>query len=286
LHIVETEKLPWELIVPNTRGGDVYRKGIRDAEGGHQVSYDVRLERFGEGDRSYASIRHRHDFEQLRFAVSGKMDLGVGVLNEGEVGYFPANAFYGPQKCEGAMILIAQWGDRFIRKTDSDRAVVELSAVGEFVDGVYRSTGSNGKTIKKDPLNAIWEQVFQQPYVPQRSRYTQPIILSPAGFGWSSPEGATQARRMGVFTENGVALEMIAWTEDGTFHSQLAVGDERPTLMFTTKGVFSCDGRQFGALTSIWADPGESVKIEAEQGSELFRLNLPAPASRITLGLA
>jgi hypothetical protein len=105
---------------PNPRGGDVFRKVIRAAEGGAEVSYDIRLERFGEGDREYTSVRHRHDFEQLRFAAAGRMDLGFGMLEEGDVGYFPANAYYGPQRCDGALILIAQWGDRFITKEQSD----------------------------------------------------------------------------------------------------------------------------------------------------------------------
>ena len=86
MQIVETDKLEWELIVPNTRGGDIYRKAIRIAESGEGVAYDVRIEQFGEGDRAYTSIRHRHDFEQLRFAVSGTMDLCFTTLNEGEVG--------------------------------------------------------------------------------------------------------------------------------------------------------------------------------------------------------
>jgi hypothetical protein len=33
------------------------------AQGGDQVSYNVRLGLFGESDRAYTSIRHRHDFE-------------------------------------------------------------------------------------------------------------------------------------------------------------------------------------------------------------------------------
>lgn len=80
MQIVDTTRQSWDLIVPNPRGGDVYRKQIRSAEGGRQVSYDARVELFGEGDRAYSSIRHRHDFEQLRFAVKGRMDLGFAVL--------------------------------------------------------------------------------------------------------------------------------------------------------------------------------------------------------------
>jgi len=108
MHIVDTTQHTWDLIVPNTRGGDIYRKMIRGAEGVREVDYDIRIELFSGGEETYKSIRHRHDFEQLRFAVSGRMDLGFDVLEEGDVGYFPANAYYGPQTCADALILIAQ----------------------------------------------------------------------------------------------------------------------------------------------------------------------------------
>ena len=62
MHIVETTRLPWDLIVPNTRGGDIWRKQIRGAEGGRQVSYDVRIERFGEGDRVHVFLDRTEGF--------------------------------------------------------------------------------------------------------------------------------------------------------------------------------------------------------------------------------
>jgi len=283
MQIVDTTRQPWELIVPNTRGGDVYRKVIVAAQGGDQVSYDVRLELFGEGDRAYASIRHRHDFEQLRYAVSGRMDLGVGMLDQGQVGYFPANAYYGPQKCDGAVILIAQWGDHFITKADSDRAVAELSRAGEFTGGIYRSAGPDGRPFNKDPLNAIWEQVFGRPYVPQKPRYAQPVVISPDSFGWSPPDGPVRARRLGIFTENDAAIETLAWTRDGTWHAPPAAGDQRPALLFTTAGQFTSDGQDFGVLAGLWAGPGEPIHLHATAGSELLKVRFPAPTSHITL---
>src|SRR5260370_40814573 len=110
--------------------------------------------------------------------------------------------------------------------------------------------------------------MFQKPYIPQKPRYTQPIVISPDGFGWSRQGGPVRSRRLGVFTESDMAIELVAWAEDGTFHSQLAEGDKRPTLMFTTAGSFSCDGPHFGALTGIWADAGESVQLHAPPRSE------------------
>jgi hypothetical protein len=281
MEVVETEILPWKLIVPNTRGGDVYRKVIHAAEGGEKVSCDVRIELFGEGEKGYKTNRHRHDFEQLRFAVSGQMDLGFATLDEGEVGYFPANAFYGPQKCEGSIILIAQWGDHFITQTQSDQAVAELSEVGEFVDGVYKSVDAKGKPFNKDSLNAIWEHVFQRPYVAQRPRYPQPIIIAPEAFGWSDADGATRVRHLGVFTENDVEIRTIEWIEDGVF--RISPNDRRPTLLFTTSGSFVCEGRQLGVHTGLWAEPGESFDLQGSQGSRALVVNFPAPDSQITL---
>ena len=53
--------------------------------------------------------------------------------------------------------------------------------------------------------------------------------------------------------------------------------------MFTTAGSFTCDGTAYGPLTGIWADPGESIKLDATAGSELLKVRFPAPSSRITL---
>ena len=286
MHIVDTTELTWDPIVPNTRGGDIYRKMIRGAEGVPNVDYDVRIELFSGGQGTYKSIRHRHDFEQLRFAVSGRMDLGFDVLEEGDVGYFPANAYYGPQECGDALILIAQWGDHFITKARSDAAVAELKEAGEFKDGFYHSVDEEGRPYKIDPLNAIWAKVFGQPYVPAPPRYKQPVGMTPSAFGWSGPHGATRCRRLGVFSEVSLEISTVQWVADGPLHVQLAEDDNRPTLLFTTKGTFTHDGRGFGSLTGVWIEPGESVKLEGSAESELLMVHFPQPSSRITLGSA
>jgi hypothetical protein len=285
VQIVDTTRQQWELVLPNPRGGDVYRKVIRAAEGGARVSYDIRLERFGEGDREYTSVRHRHDFEQLRFAAAGRMDLGFAKLEEGDVGYFPANAYYGPQKCDGGLILIAQWGDRFITKQQSDEAIAELAKHGEFRDGIYRSVDERGHPYNKDPLNAIWEQVFGEPYKPQQPRYRQPVVITPAAFGWSAGEGVTRSRKLGVFTENGLAIESVQWRGDGPFAVAASESDRRPVFAFTTAGSFSGDGQAFGSHTAVWADSGEGFQLDGSTGSELLLVRFPEPSSQITLGL-
>jgi hypothetical protein len=285
MHIVDTTQLSWDLIVPNTRGGDIYRKMIRGADGTGQVDYDIRIELFSGGEQTYKSIRHRHDFEQLRFAVTGQMGLGFDVLEEGDVGYFPANAYYGPQECADALILIAQWGDHFITKAQSDQAVAELKEVGEFKDGFYHSVDQQGHPHEIDPLNAIWGKVFGRPYVPHAPRYKQPILMTPSAFGWNDSDGATRSRRLGVFSEISLEIATVQWVHDGPLHVQLSEHDRRPTLLFTTKGTFAHDDSTFGALTGVWIEPSEGMKIDANAGSELLMVHFPAPSSQITLDL-
>jgi len=281
--IVDTTSQTWDLVLPNPRGGDVWRKVIRAAEGGRRVSHDIRFERFGEGERAYCSIRHRHDFEQLRFAALGRMDLGFGVLEEGDVGYFPANAYYGPQECEGALVLIAQWGDHFITKEQSDQAVAELSERGEFRDGIYHGIDEQGRPFNKDPLNAIWEQVFGEPYRPRPPRYRQPVLMTPSAFGWSAPDGPVRRHPLGVFTENELAIEWIRWEQDGTLQVPADAADLRPTFLFTSSGNYTHNGQAFGAHCGVWADPGESMAVDGAACSEALLVRFPEPSSRMTL---
>ena len=202
------------------------------------------------------------------------MDLGFDVLEEGDVGYFPANAYYGPQECADALILIAQWGDHYVTKEQSDAAVAELKD-GEFKDGFYQSVDEQGRPYKIDPLNAIWGKVFGHAYVPQAPRYKQPVLMTPSAFGWSSPDGATRSRRLGVFSENGLAIESVQWRGDGPFAVAAGESDRRPVFAFTTAGSFSGDGQAFGSHTGVWADSGEGFLLRRLDGERAA----PGPGS-------
>jgi hypothetical protein len=165
-------------------------------------------------------------------------------------------------------------------------AVAELSAHGEFRDGIYRGIDEQGHPYNKDPLNAIWEQVFGEPYKPQRPRYRQPVLITPSAFGWSQPEGPTRRRGLGSFTENGLTVESIQWQQDGSLELAPSEADLRPTFLFTTAGAFTCNGQEFGAHTGVWGDPGESVKVDGVTGSESLLVRFPEPSAVITLGLS
>jgi hypothetical protein len=110
-------------------------------------------------------------------------------------------------------------------------------------------------------------------------------VITPAAFGWSAGEGVTRSRKLGVFTENGLAIESIQWRASGSLEVAASESDRRPVFAFTTAGSFSGDGQTFGSHTGVWADSGEGFLLDGEAGSELLLVRFPEPSSQITLGL-
>src|SRR4030088_2898167 len=49
----------------------------------------------------YFTPRHRHNFDQIRYTLTGIQSTGLGDLAAGECGYFPEGSHYGPQKPVG-----------------------------------------------------------------------------------------------------------------------------------------------------------------------------------------
>src|SRR3954463_16009033 len=48
-------------------------------------------------DVGYSTPRHRHTFDQYRYALIGKRMIDDGYLEPGECGFYPEGVYYGPQ---------------------------------------------------------------------------------------------------------------------------------------------------------------------------------------------
>src|SRR4051812_8169910 len=119
-------------------------------------------------DKHFATERHRHNFDQFRFPVRGDMNVGSGLrLPEGQLGYFPEGAPYGPQddpleplSPEPRMHLALQFGGAtgygYLGPQRLRTSRDELRREGEFEDVFFRrhdGTRLNG-------LDAVWQHTF------------------------------------------------------------------------------------------------------------------------------
>jgi len=276
MKVVSSEQLEWKKDHPT---GSLAFKYLLSGEDGAPDNFVLILAR---QDARFTTERHRHNFDQFRFPISGDMNVGNDiVLPEGQLGYFTEGAAYGPQDdpldkaAPGDRVhLTLQFGgstgygylgpDRLRACRD------ELRKHGEFVDVLYRR--QDGKTL--GGLDAVWRHAFGRKLEYPKPRYSGPIIINPSSFGWVPFPNArdVQRKHLGAFTERGTWTEMVR-LETGA-HWRLTADDAR-RLVFILSGTGSIEGARLSAYSSIQIDPGDVAEIACEDATEALVFGLP-----------
>src|SRR5262249_42911820 len=146
---------------------------------------------FGGLSAGYSTPRHRHNFEQVRLQMLGDFDYArCGFMRAGSVGYFPEGTPYGPSAASNdTRGLLLQFGgpsgQGYLSEDEQVSMIRELRKSGEFSEGSYIATGASGKSKAKDAYEAVWEAVHGRPLVYPKSRYRDPVIMTPDRFRWA-----------------------------------------------------------------------------------------------------
>lgn len=276
MEIIETEKMPWVEAKESIRAGAVSRKFIREAEISPGVGYISHLIKLGLGQPDegvYHTPRHRHEFEQIRLVVDGELDFGDGIVcRKNEVAYFPAGALYGPQRSEGCSILILQWSNTWVTRPAQAKALEQLRARGEIIDGKFWWTDGAGTRRSQDSVNAIWEQVHGRKLTFPEPRYIKPILMRPDAFDWPDGNDTFAVKPLGRFTEHDLGISIVRWRRDG----DLELADDRTELVFSLTDGLLQDGATCAARTAVWSDAGESAIVAARAGTEALLVRFPS----------
>ncbi len=215
MFVLDTAAMPWDPVKANTRTGKISRKFIREGELAPGVGYTSDLVKYHDGHGVFTAPRHRHNFDQIRLTLSGETDYGYEqIAGAGDATFFPAGAYYGPERFEAAEILVLQWSPDWVTRERSDAAYAELAKTGQFKEGFYVSVGNDGQEVRKDGTNAVWEAVNGKPLVIPSPKYQQPILMRPEGFEWDE-----QVRRRGCQRPRALHRRRPQ-------HSQLSLGRE------------------------------------------------------------
>lgn len=273
MQVIPTEEIPWKTVAVNARVGDVQNKYVREGEILPGVGYASDCYNYVGGERVFTAPRHHHDFEQIRISMTGEQDFGLGqITEEGWIAYFPAGAYYGPERIDGASIFQLQWSDFWVSRADHERAYAELSAKGDFSGGKYSYVDEGGTRHEKDALNAIWEHVFQRESSFPVPRYPQPILMNPDAFEYIKHETGLSTKVLGRFTERDLVITKIRWDEQVAY----SMPDDRTYCMFTNVGDIEVGGRSYGRHTVVWSDYGENVDVVGKRGTEALCIAFPA----------
>lgn len=225
----------------------------------------------------FASPRHKHNFDQVRFQIRGTFDFGRdGTMSPGVVGYFPEGTPYGPQtSSEDSLTLVLQCGGRsgsgYMSEAELSESVAALRAFGEFKGGVFTRTGENGGRKNQDAYEACWEYHNKRELTYPPVRFQTPILMNPEHFAWiESPGEAGVARRvLGSFGEGGSDVGFVK-LDPGADH---VVSGAR--LFYVLSGHGTLENQTWKPETTIELRTGETATLHAHSASEILFMGLP-----------
>ena len=271
--IVESAKLEFEE-KPTPRAGRIQWKTLAKGVPGTLNNFEFNVYRFHPG---YGTPRHRHNFEQIRFALNGDMTYDPDKeLSPGSLTYFPEGAYYGPQNTPSASdVLLLQFGGAsgqgFHGQEELFAAREEMMKTGEFKGGVY-TYYKDGKKHNQDAPEAVFEHIYKRKVEYVKPRIPEPVKFDPSAFSWIvSDIDGIEEKLLGVLTERKVKSVMYRAVKP----AKMKLGADERQLFFTLNGEFSIEGRKCGPMTSIFCEKGESSELALEPGWESLMIRLP-----------
>lgn len=254
------------------RGGTFYSRTLVSGEPGTPGNFKLSL---SENGTDHFGPRHRHNFEQYRFMVSGVADFARdGKLRPGVLGYFPEGVYYGPQtNLEQTFVIVLQFGGAsgsgYLQPAEVKRGMEELKAFGEFREGLFhRNPGVPGRR-RSDPYQAIWEHFNGRLMKFPPPRYEKPVFVNSAQFSWSEIAGGVGEKLLGVFTERRTEASMLR-LDKGVTHEVSGRG-----LWVTLEGSGAIAGTPSRQFTTLFLDKGETARLEARETTLMLHYGLP-----------
>jgi len=245
-------------------------------------------------DKGYGTPRHKHTFDQFRFALSGDREIKDGYVKAGDCGFYPEGVSYGPQMQEAPCIgLTFQFqgatGLPYLRHRDLHRAQDELEAAGGvFEHGIYRRTLPDGKVITKDGHAACVEHLTGQKIEYPKPRFSSPIVMHAENAQWIPDRKlpGIEHKHLGSF---GVR-------RSGARYTRLLPGavipahvQEDAEIRYLVDGSITYDGKTWiGGKTEdrgtyMWIQAGAEVgEIRSVDGGTFWVIELPVLADILT----
>ncbi len=279
MQISHADAFAGDVTSPEFRGGGKEFRTLLKGRDGEPGNYRLVYAR---QTGAVSGPRHRHNFEQFRYCVSGRVNYGKDCwIEEGEIAYFPEGAWYGPEESDVERLAVTiqfggPSGHGFVGETEQLAAMEELKKAGVFEKGVWRRSDNPPEGVRRnqDSFEAIWEHINKRRIEYPPPRYDAPVLARPRNFAWTPVEGepGVARRALGRFTERNV--EAATMKLDPGARTNFAVrGGER--LGFVLEGRGEIAGQGLRAHSAFALAPGETASLAASEAMELLVVGLP-----------
>jgi hypothetical protein len=244
----------------------------------------IKLSFSGQQPGSHFSPRHRHNFDQVRFFLSGHQKFGDLDYYGGDCGYFPEGVFYGPHgTLEGPSETVNMqsqgpaWAPFMIRaKIEAAAAELELEGTFDREKGLFR--WASGR--RQDSYEACWEKASGTKVAYVTSNIKTPFIVHGSEVNWSSLPGVqgAQIKELATFNEIGPTLQMIRLEPGAALPAGLSTGHQLATLV---AGQVEYEGRQLARGHYFYYAPEctfSELRAIEESVLTVVRYNVCAPS--------
>lgn len=235
----------------------------------------------------YGTPRHKHTFDQFRYALEGPRQIQDGVLMPGDCGFYPEGVHYGPQLQEQessglGLQFQGPSGVPYLTHEELQNATARLKAEGgTFAGGVYTRILPDGRKFNQDSHAACFEAITGKKIEFPQGRFAAPIIMRTAATRWVIDRHlpGIEHKHLGSFGEHrsGVRITRLAPGARIPAHRQ-----EDAEILYLTAGSIAYDGRTWLGGTSqevgtyMFIQHGADVKeLATETGGTFFVISLP-----------
>ena len=240
----------------------------------------------GKGDDAFTTARHRHSFQQVRWAVTGAANFAPDQdIPEGDVGYFPRGAYYGPQRQDGEEVMLLQFGfgNEHIGGRDSQRrgeeALAKIAARGGKLEGdvIVDVDPETGKIRRRDVVTALYEEMTGGAYTIDPSGYGAPVVMHPRSFEYFDVAGGARMKRLGCFFDHpglnaDLRLSIVRLRENSSF----ALGADRAQVAWSRQaGLVVNGGAAQPELAAVYSPRGETVTLASNGDIEIHLVEFP-----------
>jgi hypothetical protein len=238
-------------------------------------------------EKGYGTPRHKHTFDQFRFALQGDREIKDGYLKPGDCGFYPEGVSYGPQmQTEASTGLGLQFqgaaGVPYLRHDDLTRAQKALEADGGvFTKGVYVKVLPDGKKITKDGHAACFEYLTGEKIEYPKGRFAAPIVMKSAAAQWVPDRKlpGVENKALGSFGVRRSGARFTRLQPGATLPAHL---QEDAEIRYLVDGSITYDGKTWqGGETAdvgtyMWIQAGaEVLEIGTATGGTFFVIELP-----------
>lgn len=272
MQIVQAAEMPIKMRESSGRVGSYGVRDVLQGEAGTPGNFSFKIYN---QNGSFASPRHRHNFDQFRYQIEGDADFSrTGKMKRGTLGYFPEGAHYGPQSGSPHVVAVLQFGgpsgSGYLSSGEHRGAAEELRKTGAFEGGIYRrNEGIEGKR-NQDAYEAIWEHVMQRRLAYPKPQYDDPILMETPHYPWLPLEGypGVAERALGTFTSCKIRAAQYKLEPGAEFRA----GGRGIYLFLSGGGALGND--KYRDMTTLYLDAGEDALIGAVTDTEVVLMGL------------